>query len=568
MAIPGEQADGFANNWAYLKTELQWLERVLLLAVARQRKDTKEIDRFSQTAADRATSHWWKGIISLDTNVAYDEHRQPQSSAKSTYPQQLEAQIQASQRQGNVLALPALRDRLRLSEFEKNLVLMALAPEVNRRFAQLYRFLQGNEGGLKPDLPMLDLVLRLLCRTDADWYTARYHLLNSSPLLKTELVNLLPCTEQTRLSSPVKLSDRLVNYLLATHPTQADLDTLLHPPAPKAAAPVAVISRCVYLQRQTATVAWSDVVLPPECLSSLQYLTQQVAGQRQAEEVWNLGAADLGRIGRFALVTGKPGTGKTTVAAAAASALDVPLFTVDLAQIDPANYSAVLKEISLYAPTVVLIKSAQKWLSRSSTLSIATLHRFLEERSKLATLTCFNVTHLASVQLQWQRQMDGLLRLPLPAAMDRLKLWQRAFPSSVAVSERMPWQLLADHLLISGGTIQELAQDMIRDAAAMGATTIEITHLQTVCQQHGYDLKLPAALLKPKSSRNSSRKSSRKSSAAESTPSVALSILPETLSEALPETLPDLLSEVPPETLPDKAAKPSAATRRKRTGES
>lgn len=565
MAIPGEQTDGFANNWAYLKTELQWLERVLLLAVARQRKDMKEVDRFSQTAADRATSHWWKGVIAFDTNIAYDEHRQPQPATKSTYAQQLETQIQASQRRGILLALPALRDRLRLTEFEKNLVLMALAPEVNRRFAQLYRFLQGNEGELKPDLPTLDLTLRLLCRTDADWYTARNHLLTTSPLLKTELLHLLPCTEQTRLCSPVKLSDRLVNYLLADHPTQADLETLLHPPTAKAAsAPVAVISRCVYL-RKTTTVAWSNVILPSECLSPLQYLSQQVAGTLQVEEAWNLNGEELQQQGQFVLLAGKPGTGKTTAAAAVAHALYVPLFTVDLAQIDPANYPAVLKEIILHVPTVVLIQSAQKWLSRSASLPIAAVHRLFQERSKLVGVTCFSVTHPASVQLQWQRQIDCMLTLPMPAAIDRLKLWQRAFPPQVAVSEQMPWQLLADQLQMSGGMIQEIVQDTLCYAAAIGASTIEVTHLQTVCQQHGYILKLPPALLNPNPS--------RKNSPSGSTASIAPNPLPEILPDRSPETLPNLLPEQSPEIVSDRAdqssaATSSAATKRKRTRKS
>lgn len=138
--MPAEQADGFADNWGYLRAELQWLDRLLMAAAAKQRKEAKEIDRIAQSKTDQATSHWWKGLITAEGNAAYDEYRQPSSGSKLGYQAQLEVQIQSAQKQGVLLALPNLRERLGLTPFEKNLVLMSLAPEVNRRYTRLYRF--------------------------------------------------------------------------------------------------------------------------------------------------------------------------------------------------------------------------------------------------------------------------------------------------------------------------------------------------------------------------------------------------------------------------------------------
>jgi len=60
-----EKIAAFADNWAYLKTELAWLDRLLMVAVARQKRDLQELDDFALSSEDRVTSHWWKGIISL-----------------------------------------------------------------------------------------------------------------------------------------------------------------------------------------------------------------------------------------------------------------------------------------------------------------------------------------------------------------------------------------------------------------------------------------------------------------------------------------------------------------------
>jgi hypothetical protein len=66
----------FANNWAYLKTELSWLERLLMLAIARQRKEAKALGRVARTKADQVTSHWWQGLINVSPRT-YEEGPPP-----------------------------------------------------------------------------------------------------------------------------------------------------------------------------------------------------------------------------------------------------------------------------------------------------------------------------------------------------------------------------------------------------------------------------------------------------------------------------------------------------------
>jgi len=189
----------------------------------------------------------------------------------------------------------------------------------------------------------------------------------------------------------------------------------------------------------------------------LQHLCQRVW---LGEKVEALGAADQpiapAKLGSVVLLSGAPGTGKTTAAATVAQALHTPLVWVDLAQISVEDYAGLLQEIESRSPAVLLLKSAQVWFGRSSSLSPALLHRFLNQRSLTRSLTFLSVRFPQSVR-RWQRQFDRVLELALPQQDDRLRLWHQAFPPHVALDSAIDWEALAQWPL-NGGEIQTIAQ--------------------------------------------------------------------------------------------------------------
>ncbi|NJR38318.1 MAG: AAA family ATPase [Leptolyngbyaceae cyanobacterium CSU_1_4] len=480
--MPTAQLEGFANNWDYLKTELRWLDQVLMMAVTRQRKESQDVGRVAQSRADRVTSHWWKGLISLEGEAAaYDEHRQPSKTTKVSYQQQLESRIQSSDRQGITLALPKLCDRLNLSLFEKNVVLMSLAPEMNRRYARLYRYLQGEDAAYKTDLPTIDLVLRLLCRNDGEWRVARTKLTASS-LVQYELLHLAGSND-TFLNRPLQLAESLVHYLLAEQPTDQGLELLLRSPM--------LSDHPVRLDQIVDSVEWSKLVLPPPLLTSLQYLVQRVDGYVQAEETWGFDGSNpsIYQPGAIALLVGMPGTGKSLAASAIAYALGTPLYTVDLNQVEPADYLRLLEEIQTQDPMVLLVKSARHWLGRSPVLSTAALHQFLTQRRSLLGVTLLSEHQVASVQISWQRRMDQILAFPMPGVDDRRRLWQQAFCPSVPQAE-MDWDGLAT-IKLNGGEIGAIAHEAILYAAATDAPKLTMEQILHVLGQKGKTLKPP-----------------------------------------------------------------------------
>ena len=483
---------GFTDNWAYLKAELQWLDRVLMLAVARQRKETKEVDRVSHSKADRATSHWWKGLLALEGNGSYDEHRPAPSSnpaAKLTHQQQMEQRIKASRDRGVVLALPVLCDRLCLTPFEKNLALMSLAPELNRRYGRLYHFLQGEDPADKTDLPSLDLALRLLCRNDAEWRVARNHIVGRSPLTQYSLLRLLPIAGETRLNSSLKLHEALVDYLIAEQPTAEALEALLQ----TAKTPTARLGFPQSSLRQLdPALNGLTLILPAALLESLQYLAQQVWGYYQAEKLWQTQPAIA--PGKIVLLTGAAGTGKTMSARTIASVLKTPLFLVDLEQVSPEEMPDLIEAIDSQEPTVLLIKSAQCWLGRSPHrppgVSVDRLQALFARRRRLPGLTLLSAHQPGSISLRWRQQMDRSLEFSLPEESDRLRLWKQAFSGSAPLSSDLKWKELAKQLTLSGGEIQTIAQETIAYAAAIEAAKVGNQELLSVLAQRGLTLRI------------------------------------------------------------------------------
>ena len=76
---PPHEVHPFTDNWAYLKTELAWLDRLLMVAVSRQKREIEEVDDFALSDQDRVTSHWWKGIVTLQSKPGYDHAPPPRS---------------------------------------------------------------------------------------------------------------------------------------------------------------------------------------------------------------------------------------------------------------------------------------------------------------------------------------------------------------------------------------------------------------------------------------------------------------------------------------------------------
>lgn len=137
--------------------------------------------------------------------------------------QQHEARTLASLAAGVPLKLEQLRRGFGLNGLEVQLLLIALAPEIDARFEKLYAYLQDNVTQRRPGV---ELALRLLFDSLVERLSARSSLVPSGPLQHFGLLHLFsePASQHPPLLSLVmKVDERVVDFLhdVASLPVQA-----------------------------------------------------------------------------------------------------------------------------------------------------------------------------------------------------------------------------------------------------------------------------------------------------------------------------------------------------------
>ena len=439
----------FANNWAYLETELNWLERLLLVAISQQRKNLKSVARVAKTPVDKVTSDWWQGLVAIK-NKAYDDAAPKTFGERPSlgYQKTLDKRILLSRASKVSLGLPTMQMSLGLSLFEKKLVLMALAPEVQVRYGRLYHYLQTGAHCSAGALPTLELALRVLCRSDAERRRSRSQLSRPNSLLQRQI---LRCVEgsSTLLGSQLQLAPEWVDYLLAETPDPSW--------------PMQVIRADQIAEPSRERVTWPELIVADTLKQRLQTLAEKPQLRL--------------------LLVGEQGVGKEKCAIALATHLKQSLYSLDLAQISPQNWPNCLTELNQATYPVILIKSAHHWLGRNSAIDRAALQHWLTTSS--AQLV-FVVRHRHLIRHHWRQQLTAV-DIPVPNAQLRLQLWQHAFPNGVKSMGKVRWTALAEGLTLSprqitevGGVAQTLA----------GHEVITVHHLQQALNQQEHVWKL------------------------------------------------------------------------------
>ena len=201
---------GYSDSFQHLQDEMAWLDRVLHLAVQRARSGGGRWGRFCVTD---------EGVDAL---LAERPGGEPASATEQALLRTVEAtraevdrRLTASEGGEAVLRLPRLTRLFALSPFERDVLVVCLAPELNAKYERLYAYLQDDA---TRRFATVELVFRLLCRAPREQALGRGAFLASSRLMGCGLVEFADGGEAapSLLSRTLRLDEGIAHYLLGS----------------------------------------------------------------------------------------------------------------------------------------------------------------------------------------------------------------------------------------------------------------------------------------------------------------------------------------------------------------
>ena len=287
----------YRDSSTLLSDELKRLDLLINLQVCRLRAGLQEQRPdsgiyISRDLVDRMLQEG--GVIPQDTPESMAIRRQLELLT-----QKIGARVAASQQEKIFLSLPCLGQMFALSAIEMQVIVICLAPELDRRYDSLYAYLQDDITRKKPSV---DLVLQLLGDSREQRWQLRHLLTGHARLLRSGILQSvhdpLSPSGSSDLAMFLKVDRRIVDFIIGNNAVDSRLNsyTRLLPPAVKLDA----------------------VAVTPEVKSRLLSLVSHHTKREIIREKMVIS------------LHGPAGTGKTTLAQAICRELQCPMLVLDL----------------------------------------------------------------------------------------------------------------------------------------------------------------------------------------------------------------------------------------------
>jgi ATPase family associated with various cellular activities (AAA) len=319
----------------------------------------------------------------------------------------------------------------RLSGFDIDLLLIALAPEVDLRYGRIYAFLQDDVSRRGAGV---DLALTLLCATPDAKLARREHLAPDAPLLRGGLVEVVPdpdALHASLLAGTMKVDDTVVRRLLSLgglDPRLRTVATMLDPDEPP-----------------------GDAADPA--------LAALVAGAFERDEPLRL------------YFSGPPTPAKRGAAHAVAAAAGAPVLAVDLLEAAAPVWELATREAALHG-ALLYLEPLDELREAEPPAGLRRLARALASYR--------GVVVLAGTRADAPRGegLEGLVQIPfaVPAHDERLTVWTAALDAEgVRIAEAEVVQL-ADRFRLTPDQIAD-AVAVARNRARMEAQPVTVERL-------------------------------------------------------------------------------------------
>jgi AAA+ superfamily predicted ATPase len=361
--------------------------------------------------------------------------------------------------QGVRLRLAALAAMFGLTTFDTDVILLCLAPELDRSYQRLYAYLQDD---VARRLPMVDLAVSLFCPDLDAKLSARTRFAPAAPLRRFHLLELHAAPEETLLDSALRLDPRVAGFLLDDRDRDGTdtIDARLR-------------------EYATITPAGADAVEP---------VFPGTFGERLSRLT---GVAPAASILYF---EGPHGVGKRTAAAAICLAVGRPLLTVAGSRLADAGAAEFATLTALAGREAKLHGALLLWADFDALLDQEDDPRLTD---LFAVLDALERPVFLTGTVPWEpsgtrRGIDFLrITFPRPGPDERLRLWRTALADAAADLEPgLPD--LAGAFRLTGGQIGDAASTARTMALARASTSaparvippITASDLHAACRFH------------------------------------------------------------------------------------
>jgi MoxR-like ATPase len=316
-----------------------------------------------------------------------------------------------------------LKNLFALHRFDLNLILLALAPELDVRYERLYAYLQDDVTRRRPSV---DLALALLCPSLSARIRARDHFSGQAPLMRYQLVELADDPHQPQaplIKKYIKLDERIMDYLIGSNTIDRRL--------------------CESVKCLTPVTELSSLALPQAQLIRLDHLI----GQTHATE-----------SRAVFYFQGQYGVGKQKCAEALSRRIEKKLLVVDLEILLNSETIAFEKAVQLIEREATLQNAAVYWagfdhlLDETKRLLLKVLLEMLEQGPGISFL---------SGTKEWEPA--GTLKdvsyvrvcLEPPDYRRRLELWEISINGNRSADDQLDLAALANKFRLTGGQIKD-----------------------------------------------------------------------------------------------------------------
>jgi AAA+ superfamily predicted ATPase len=224
-----QKVSAYADHFEHLAEELQLLDLLIQRQVVALRSQSQP---FQRLAANRQVyiAHEEVDWLLSEKPLAEAQVKKIEEIYRRFEQAQLQVKtrIEATLKQNVFLSLVQLAHTFGLSAFEIQVIVICLAPELERKYDRLYAYLQDDITRKKPSI---DLILTLLCPTLAERWRARAYFSPSAPLFQSDILQTINDTQSpsgsSDLSQFLRLDRRIVNYLLGNNEIDERLTNLV-----------------------------------------------------------------------------------------------------------------------------------------------------------------------------------------------------------------------------------------------------------------------------------------------------------------------------------------------------